>query len=50
MFVEADLSQKQNEIITSFHKRFYPFYTVLRKAKKDCYPKQDLLDHTTRLY
>lgn len=65
MFVEAGLSRRQYEIIRNCNKKLYPCYTLLQKAKKDCYSKvesyrvtatcaeinlQDLLDHTvTRL-
>lgn len=42
MFVEAGLSRKQYEIIRSFkNKKSYPCYTILQKAKKDCYPVQE---------
>lgn len=65
MFVEASLSRKQYEIIRSSHKKLYPCYSLLQKAKLECYPDkegylvtetcaevnlQSLLDHTaTRL-
>jgi hypothetical protein len=65
MFVEAGLSRSQYEIIRSTHKHTYPCYSLLQKAKLDCYPDKDsyrvtdtcaeinlqkLLDHTvTRL-
>lgn len=41
MFVEAGLSRKQYEIIRSFNTNNYPCYTILQKAKKDCYPVQE---------
>lgn len=41
MFVEAGLSRKQYEIIRNFNKKIYPCYTLLQKAKKDCYPVQE---------
>lgn len=61
MFVEADLSRRQYKIVRSCHKKLYPCYSILQKAKQDCYPTresyqvtatcaevnlQDLLDHT----
>lgn len=65
MFVEADLTRRQYEIIRATNKRFYPHYELLLKAKEECYPPkeslrvtstcaegnlQSLLDHTvTRL-
>lgn len=62
IFVEADLTKRQYEIIYSSNKNVYPCYSLLQQAKKECYPKeesinvtetcaeiklQDLLDHTT---
>lgn len=65
VFVEANLSRRQYEIIRSASKNLYPSYSILQKAKSDCYlPKesfevtetcaqvnlQDVLNHTaTRL-
>lgn len=65
LFVEADLSRRQYEIIRSSKKKIYPSYSILQKAKNNCYPSkdsyrvtetcsevklQDLLNHTvTRL-
>jgi len=65
MFVEAGLCRRQYEIIRSTNKKLDPLYSVLQKAKMDCYPDkesyhvtdtcaeiklQNLLDHTiTRL-
>ncbi|KAL4716927.1 hypothetical protein ACJJTC_012738 [Scirpophaga incertulas] len=61
MFVEADLSRRQYEIIAATGKKIFPCYSLLQKAKKDCYPPaesfrvtatcaevslQQLLDHT----
>jgi hypothetical protein len=37
MFVEVDLSRRQYEIIRSTHKHIYPCYSLLQKAKLDCY-------------
>lgn len=66
IFVEAGLSRKQYEIISTSDRKLFPYYSLLQKAKKDCYPApesytvtdtlaevnlQDLLDHTvTRLF
>lgn len=65
MFVEADLSRKQYEIIRNTNKKYYPCYSLIQKEKINCYPPkssitvtetiaevnlQDLLNHTvTRL-
>ena len=38
MFVEAGLSRRQYEIIRNSNKKIYPCYSVLQKAKMDCYP------------
>lgn len=61
MFVEADLSRRQYEIVRNTNKKFYPSYSVLQKEKLRCYPPkesfnvtetcaevnlQDLLNHT----
>ncbi|KAL4720723.1 hypothetical protein ACJJTC_002087 [Scirpophaga incertulas] len=61
MFVEADLSRRQYEIIAATGKKIFPCYSLLQKAKKYCYPPaesfrvtatcaevslQQLLDHT----
>lgn len=62
IFVEADLSRRQYNIIRSASKKLYPCYSLLQRAKAECYPKpdsyrvtdtcaeiklQDLLDQTT---
>ena len=41
MFVEADLSRKQYEIIRNSNKKFYPCYSILQKEKRKCYPQQE---------
>lgn len=61
MYVEAGLTRTQYEIVRLSNKKFYPCYTILQKAKIDCYPVkesytvtatcaeinlQDLLNHT----
>lgn len=61
MFTEAGLTRSQYEIIRATNKAFFPSYSVLQRAKKECYPKpeaynisstcaeielQQLLDHT----
>lgn len=63
MFVEADLSRRQYEIIRDTNKNVYPCYSLLQKAKQDCYPPkesyhvtatsaelniQNLMDHTVQ--
>ena len=62
IFVEANLSKKQYEVIHAANKNIYPCYSLIKNAKQDCYPKkesmnitetcaevnlQDLLDHTS---
>lgn len=61
MFTEAGLTRAQYERIRETNKSFFPCYSVLQKAKKDCYPVpeaytvtatcaevklQELMDHT----
>lgn len=41
MFVEANLSQKQYEIIRSTAKGVFPCYSLLQKEKKKCYPDKE---------
>lgn len=41
MFVDADLTQGQYEIIRKTNKKFFPCYSALQKAKKKCYPPQE---------
>ena len=43
MFVEADLSRRQYEIIRATNTKFYPSYEVLLKAKEECYPSKESL-------
>lgn len=38
MFVDADLTRRQYEIIRNTNKNFFPCYTLLQKAKQECYP------------
>lgn len=63
IFIEARLSRRQYEIITTSDKKLFPCYSLIQKAKKDCYPTpeaytvseksaevnlQYLLDHTAK--
>ncbi|CAG5030363.1 unnamed protein product [Parnassius apollo] len=41
MFIDADLTQGQYEIIRKTNKKFFPCYSALQKAKKKCYPPQE---------
>ncbi|PZC74314.1 hypothetical protein B5X24_HaOG208006 [Helicoverpa armigera] len=66
IFVEGDFSRRQWEVIHGANKSIYPCYSLIKKAKKQCYPNelsirvtetcseielQALLDHTAlRLY
>lgn len=62
IFVEGDFTRRQWEILYNANKSIYPCYSLIQKAKKDCYPieesirvtetcieiqLQGLLDHTT---
>lgn len=38
MFIEADLTRGQYEIIRNTNKKFFPCYSLLQQAKKECYP------------
>lgn len=65
VFINANLTRKQYNIIRNASPKVYPCYSLLQKAKEKCYPKkdayrvtescseiklQDILDHTaTRL-
>ena len=61
-FINAELTRKQYEVIHDANKNVYPCYTLIKDAKKMCYPNEDaftitetmaevklqaLLDHTT---
>lgn len=60
IFVEANLSMSQYEVIQQANKDVYPCYKYVQIAKQDCYPArivhetygevklQDLVDHTSR--
>lgn len=38
IFVEANLSRKQYEVVRTSDKKLFPCYSILQKAKKQCYP------------
>lgn len=38
LFIEANLSRKQYEIIRNSDKKLYPCYTLIQRAKQECYP------------
>lgn len=46
MFVEADLTRRQYEIIRNTNKSFYPCYDLLLKEKKECYPPEESMNVT----
>lgn len=61
IFIEGDFTRRQWEVIQSASKSIYPCYSLIKKAKQDCYPHEDsmrvtetcaeiklqaLLDHT----
>ncbi|CAH1115672.1 unnamed protein product [Psylliodes chrysocephalus] len=43
LFVEGDFTWKQWELLHDSSKSIYPCYTLIREAKKDCYPKQEAM-------
>lgn len=47
MFVEADLTRRQYEIIRNTNKAFYPPYYLLLQAKQECYPPKECLRVTS---
>ncbi|KAJ8930160.1 hypothetical protein NQ314_017056 [Rhamnusium bicolor] len=47
MFVEADLTRHQYEIIRNTNKAFYPPYYLLLQAKQECYPPKECLRVTS---
>lgn len=42
MFVEGNLTRKQYEVVRMSHGKYYPCYSYLQEAKKDCYPPPGL--------
>lgn len=63
LFVEANLSKSQYEMIRNANKKIYPCYSIIQKAKMECYPDKEsinvtetcaeinikaLLDHTSK--
>lgn len=61
IFVEGNFTQRQWEVIQGASKNIYPCYSLIKKAKKECYPDEEsmivietysevqlqaLLDHT----
>lgn len=36
LFVEADLTKRQDEIIRTANQNIYPYYSLLQQAKKEC--------------
>lgn len=47
MFVEADLTKRQYEIIRNTNKALYPCYNRLLQAKQECYPPKECLRVTS---
>lgn len=47
MFVEADLTKRQYEVIRSRNKALYPCYNLVIKAKQDCYPPKECIRVTS---
>ena len=41
IFVEGDFTRRQWEVIHSANNNIYPCYSLIQKAKKDCYPKEE---------
>lgn len=46
IFVEADLSRKQYEIVRSGDKKVYPSYSILQREKSECYPPKESYEVT----
>ncbi|CAH2088846.1 unnamed protein product [Euphydryas editha] len=46
IFVEGDFSRRQWEILHSANKNIYPCYSLIQKAKKDCYPDEQSMTVT----
>ena len=46
IFVEGDFTRRQWEILYNANKSIYPCYSLLQKAKKDCYPKEEAIQVT----
>lgn len=40
IFVEGDFTRRQWEILHGANKNIYPCYSLIQKAKKDCYPDE----------
>ncbi|KAL4708807.1 hypothetical protein ACJJTC_011771 [Scirpophaga incertulas] len=38
MFIDADLTRAQYEVIRNTNKKFFPCYSLIQEAKKKCYP------------
>lgn len=43
IFVEANLTRRQYEVIQSANKNIYPCYSLIQTAKKQCYPKEEAI-------
>ena len=41
LFIDANLSRNQYEIIRSANKKLYPSYSILQRTKIDCYPDEE---------
>lgn len=41
IFVEAELTKNQYEILHNSNKNIYPCYSSIKKAKKECYPSEN---------
>lgn len=49
MFIEADLSKRQYEIIRSYNTSVYPCYSKIQEVKKECYPDKESITVTETL-
>ncbi|XP_050298635.1 uncharacterized protein LOC126737681 [Anthonomus grandis grandis] len=49
MFIEADLSKRQYEIIRSYNPSMYPCYSKIQEVKKECYPDKESITVTETL-
>lgn len=46
LFVEGDFTRRQWELIQGERKDVYPCYSLIQKAKKECYPKEESIKVT----
>ncbi|CAG9570194.1 unnamed protein product [Danaus chrysippus] len=47
MFIDADLTRAQYEVIRNTNKKFFPCYSLIQEAKKKCYPPPETITITS---